>query len=320
MNRGIEVRRAETKLTERAIECLRSGPVDPVRLIEHVCQIPGAPRVIAEQMAFALFAGRPEFEREETGSWRLIDSWLAAQREINGAEPIAERHGEHVHNLRAPGMCAGESDLLCNLSYVVVDVETTGSSPWNGDRVIEVAAIVVRDGAIVDHFETLVNPDRAIPPVVSALTRISWGMVKDAPRFGEICDDLLATLSGNVFVAHNAMFDWRFICQEVERASGRRLVGRRLCTVRMARRILPHLWSRRLDVVAQHYGIEIAMRHRAGGDAAATAHLLLCLLREAGERECTSWGDLQRLLRKPAAKRPRRRRAMPRSTDTDATA
>lgn len=296
----------DTLLTERALDFLAGGPADAVALIEHVCQMPGAPRVVAEQMAMALFAGHPGFSRDELGRWRLapLTSALAA------AAPF-----------EAQALAGPVHDELRTLSYVVVDVETTGSSPWNGDRVTEIAAIVVRDGQVTETFETLVNPERPIPPMITALTNISWEMVKDAPRFRDVCDELLRVLEGHVFVAHNAEFDWRFVTAEVARATGRKLDGPRLCTVRLARRLLPHLQSRRLDSVAHYYDVHIAARHRAGGDALATAHVLLHLLDGARERECRSWDDLQRLLGARArGRRPRRAPALPHPVDKDTTA
>jgi DNA polymerase-3 subunit epsilon len=195
-------------------------------------------------------------------------------------------------------------------------------SAWRGDRITEFAAIVVRDGVVAERFETLVNPERSIPPMITHLTHINWEMVRDAPRFRDICEQVVGVLRGHVFVAHNAEFDWRFVSAEVQRATGQRLSGRRLCTVRLARHVLPQLRSRRLDSVANYYGVEILARHRAGGDAVATAHVLLRLLDEARERECRCWDDLQRLLAASMARwpHPRRPSAMPRPVDKDTTA
>ncbi|MGH7621886.1 MAG: 3'-5' exonuclease [Gemmatimonadaceae bacterium] len=303
---GVEARPAETRLTERALAMLTAGPCDAIALIEHVCQMPGAPRVVAEQMALALFAERPEFERSADGQWSLTP-----ERET---VVVAESHATYD--------ATTGPDELASLSYVVVDVETTGSSPWRGDRITEIAAIVVRDGVVAERFETLVNPERSIPPMITALTHINWEMVRDKPPFRDVCEQLVSVLSGHVFVAHNAEFDWRFVSSEVQRATGRRLSGRRLCTVRLARRVLPQLRSRRLDSVANYYGVEIYGRHRAGGDAVATAHVLLRLLDEARDRDCRCWTDLQRLLgaREPRGPRPRRPSAMPRPVDKDTTA
>ncbi|HEY8795528.1 MAG TPA: 3'-5' exonuclease [Gemmatimonadaceae bacterium] len=312
---GIAARPAETRLTERAVAFLSGGSSDAKALIEHVCQMPGAPLVVAEAMALALFAQRPEFVRSHDGRWSLAPEPRAnALRPTTQVTAVAEDR---------PGYDATfERDELASLSYVVVDVETTGMSPWSGDRITEIAAIVVRDGVVAERFETLVNPERSIPPMITNLTQINWEMVKDAPRFRDVCEQVVSVLRGHVFVAHNAEFDWRFVAAEVQRATGQRLSGRRLCTVRLARRVLPQLRSRRLDSVANYYGVEILARHRAAGDAVATAHVLLRLLDEARERECRCWDDLQRLLGESMAKgpQPRRPSAMPRPVDKDTTA
>lgn len=312
---GIAARPAETRLTERALEFLKSGPADAKRLIEHVCQMPGAPLVVAEQMALALFAERPEFVRSHDGHWSIApEPESRALHESASTMAISETLATYDASV--------ERDELARLSYVVVDVETTGTSPWSGDRITEIAAIVVRDGVVAERFETLVNPERPIPPMITNLTQINWEMVKDAPRFRDICADVVRVISGHVFVAHNVDFDWRFVSSEVQRATGQRLSGRKLCTVRFARRVLPQLRSRRLDSVANYYGVEILARHRAAGDAVATAHVLLRLLDEARERECRGWDDLMRLLGESMAKGPRSRGqlAMPRPIDKDTTA
>ncbi len=312
---GIAARPAETRLTERAVDFLSNGSADAKALIEHVCQMPGAPVVVAEAMALALFAQRPEFVRSHDGRWSLaLEPRTQALRPTVAVEAVREDRSSYDASV--------ERDELASLSYVVVDVETTGMSPWSGDRITEIAAIVVRDGVVAERFATLVNPERSIPPMITNLTQINWEMVKDAPRFRDICEQVVSVLEGHVFVAHNADFDWRFVTAEVQRATGQRLSGRRLCTVRLARRVLPQLRSRRLDSVANYYGVEILARHRAAGDAVATAHVLLRLLDEARERECRSWDDLERLLGESMAKGPRSRGelAMPRPVDKDTTA
>jgi len=303
---GVSTRLTDTVLTRRACELLGNGPADAVALIEHVCQLPGAPRVVAEQMAFALFAGRPEFTRDAAGQWALaprgvtMASAHAATRAILADVPPPRR------------------EALGYVSYVVVDTETTGMRAWHGDRVTEIAAVVVRNGVICERFETLVNPERPIPRMITALTHIDASMVRNAPVFADVCDELLRVLEGHVFVAHNVEFDWRFLSAELVRARGRRLVGRKLCTVRLARRVLPYLRSRRLDSLARYYDIRIVDRHRAGGDAHATAHVLLRLLDAARALDCRHWDDLEQLVAMvPGRGRRRRgrRSALPRSSD-----
>ena len=306
MGLTVGVREIETTLVRRALSFLAAGPSDPVPLIEHVCQLPGAPRVVAEQMALALFADRPEFARDASGRWSLAPHPTIQSRD------------------RATDDSAFRDELEA-LSYVVVDVETTGMNAFFGDRVTEIAAVVVRGGRIAEQFQTLVNPERPIPAMITALTHITPQMVRDAPRFREIATELLQFLQGHVFVAHNAEFDWRFVSAEVVRARGRELTGRRLCTVRLARRLLPQLRSRSLDWVARHYDVEIepGKRHRAAGDALATAHCLLRLLDDARSHGCARWSDLERFLAAATVTRKRRGRrppAMPQPVDRDTTA
>ena len=181
---------------------------------------------------------------------------------------------------------------------------------------------VTGKGRIVDEFTTLVNPERPIPPFITQLTRITPAMTAKAPRFSDVAEDVRRVLSDCVFVAHNANFDWRFLRMEVERATGRRLDGRRLCTVKLARKLLPQLRRRSLDYVSMHYGVEIRRRHRAGGDALATAQVFVRMLQDARRRGCESWSDLQLLMLAPTPKRrrPRRPPALPQSVDRDTTA
>ncbi len=342
MNGGIVARPAETRLTERAADYLAAGPADVVALIGHICQLPNPPRVVAEHMAAALFADRTEFARDDEGRWRLASSAPRSSTVVSEPraayspivdrparnptiEPIPARRARRTAPVRdvddQPMVPCDPADLLASLSYVVVDVETTGTRAWAGDRITEIAAVVVRNGEVQEVFETLVNPQRSIPPYISALTNITWGMVKDAPVFRDVCDRLLSVMQGHIFVAHNAAFDWRFVTAEIARANGQQIGGRQLCTVRLARKLLPQLRSRSLDHVAHHYGVDITARHRAGGDAIATAHVLLGLLRDARERGCEHWPTLEALVAKRKARKRRGRpSAMPRSMDWDAGA
>jgi DNA polymerase-3 subunit epsilon len=295
---GLTLGNADTPLTDMAAAFLATGPADAQSLISYVCRIPGAPLNVAEHMAAALFAGHKRFERDRQGRWRLRESAPTTQWPIERASELRRE------------------------SFVVVDVETTGTRAYHGDRVTEVAVVQVRDGVAKTVFDTLINPERSIPPAIVAITNITWEMVKDAPRFADVCDQLLGVLEGNVFVAHNAHFDWRFLSSEIERVTRRPLQGRKLCTVRMARRLLPQLRRRNLDSLASFYGVDIRARHRAGGDAEATAKVLLRLLDAARDRGCATVDDVERLLAPGASKRKRRRRppAMPHSATDDTSA
>jgi DNA polymerase-3 subunit epsilon len=316
---GLTTRPAESLLSGRARDFLAAGPASAATLIAMVCQLPAVPGAVAEHMAAALFAGRREFTRGVDGMWRLADTDRAESPADAVREPQPEALDAYVAAVRAG---RPDVDHLDSLSYTVVDVETTGGSPAAGHRVTEIAAVRVENGEIRDVFQTLVNPERSIPPFITSLTSISWEMVKDAPKFGDVCEELLARMEGTIFVAHNAAFDWRFVAAEVARATGRRIEGRRLCTVRLARAVLPQLRRKSLDWVANHYGVEIDGRHRAGGDAIATAQCLLRMLRSAAvDHECSTWTHLERLAgNRGARRRPRRPPAMPMPVTRDTTA
>ena len=295
---GLTLGTPPSPLAERAADFLAAGPADAQSLIAHVCQLPGAPLHVAEHMAAALFAGHSRFVRDPAGRWLLR----------------CQSAG--------PRWAVLEETSLDSASFVVVDVETTGTRPLGGDRITEIAAVRVQNGTATTVFDSLINPERSIPPAIVAITNITWEMVKDAPRFADVCDQLLGTLEGHVFVAHNAGFDWGFVSMEVARAVRRPLEGRSLCTVRLSRKLLPQLRRRTLDSVAGYFGIEIGRRHRAGGDALATAHVLLRLIDHARDRGCSTVADLDALMREPSPRhrRPRRPPALPHAVSNDTTA
>jgi DNA polymerase III subunit epsilon len=209
----------------------------------------------------------------------------------------------------SPVDCAGgahEDAPIRSLEYAIVDVETTGGSWAYGHRITEIAAVRVRgDGRILDEYRSLVNPERPIPTYITALTNISWDMVRDAPRFADVAPEVARVLGGAVFVAHNASFDWRFVGAELRRA-GVGLSGRTLCTVHMARRLVPELRSRSLDALIYFFNIPIEARHRAYGDARATTELFRLLLDRLDTLEVTRWHELQQLLARRAQGRRRR--------------
>lgn len=205
---------------------------------------------------------------------------------------------------------------LHTLPFVVVDVETTGGQPWGVDRVTEVAAVHVDGAATSLAFHSLINPQRPIPWHITRLTGIDDAMVRSAPTFADIAGELAAHLVGRVFVAHNARFDFGFLDAEFSRVAPTplgTLVHGQLCTVRLARRLLAHLPRRNLDAVSAHYGVTISDRHRASGDALATAEVLRGLLRDASHQGVHTWGDLEEMLSRRTAKA--KRRALPRWSD-----
>lgn len=192
---------------------------------------------------------------------------------------------------------------LSATTFAVVDVETTGTWANGGDRVMEVAVVRLRGDEVETAAEFLVNPQRPVSRWSTRLTGIRWDMLDESPTFGDIADRVVAALSGAVFVAHNARFDWRFLSMELKRVTGTGLpsAAPRVCTVKLARQLLPHLPRRNLDALAWHYEVEIVGRHRAGGDARATAHVLQRLLADARRRDIDTWEQLQEFMRGPRA-------------------
>lgn len=250
-------------LLARALEELRKGPRSSAFLARKVLGFRRAPEALARRLVAELLEGEESVCRDPSGSWRLREP----------TPPAAARMDE--------------------LDYVVVDVETTGSSPDRGDRITEIAVVEVSEGRVVDEFSSLVNPGRPIPGWISRLTGITTEMVEDAPPFSAVADLVRDRLEGRVFVAHNVPFDWRFVTHEMRRARSLLPEGPRLCTLRLARRALPGLRRKGLDGVSRYFDVEIEARHRAAGDALATATVLLRLLQLAERKGVVSWDDMR---------------------------
>lgn len=170
-----------------------------------------------------------------------------------------------------------EDQLLESATFTVVDVETTGMSPFD-DRITEIAMMKVRGGQVVEEFSTLVNPLMTIPTFITDLTGIDNVMVHDAPTAREVVPYVEEFLRDSVFTAHNAAFDWGFVTETARRERSVELINDRLCTVKLSRRILPWLASKSLGPVSQFLQIPIPQRHRASGDAYATSLILIRFL------------------------------------------
>jgi DNA polymerase-3 subunit epsilon len=158
--------------------------------------------------------------------------------------------------------------------FVVVDVETTGLSPTE-DRITEIAMMKVKNGVLLDEFSTLINPLVTIPASITNLTGIDNLMVADAPTAREVAPAIAEFMGNAIFVAHNAQFDWGFVSQTTMRERGIKLFNPQLCTVKLSRIILPNLPSKSLGPVTSALNITIPERHRASGDAYATALVLV---------------------------------------------
>jgi DNA polymerase-3 subunit epsilon len=165
--------------------------------------------------------------------------------------------------------------------YAIVDIETTGG--YAAASCITEISVFVHDGTrVVKHFETLINPQQSIPRYITALTGIDDEMVRDAPAFDEVADVLFDLLNDKIFVAHSVNFDYSFVKHQLKN-SGYDLTAKKLCTVRLGRKIFPGLPSYSLGNLCRTLNIPIENRHRAGGDAKATVTLFEYYLANNGE-------------------------------------
>ena len=177
----------------------------------------------------------------------------------------------------------GDTSRDFTSDFVVFDIETTGFSPVN-NRIIEIGAVKVSGGAIVDKYSTFVNPKVPIPFEIEKLTGINDSMVMDSPEIEEILPEFLAFCGDAVLVAHNANFDMSFIKENAARLGIRREFTY-IDTVGIARVLLPNQAKHTLDAVAKTLNISLENHHRAVDDAQATAEIFvkfIPMLREAG--------------------------------------
>jgi DNA polymerase-3 subunit epsilon len=155
--------------------------------------------------------------------------------------------------------------------YAIIDIETTGGRPQQ-DKITEIAILIHDGDKIIDEFVTLVNPERSIPYFITGLTGITNEMVADAPKFYEVARKIVEITDGKMFVAHNARFDYTFIREEFKRL-GFIYTREILDTVKLSRHLIPGQRSYSLGRLCKELGIKITDRHRAVGDARATARL-----------------------------------------------
>jgi DNA polymerase-3 subunit alpha (Gram-positive type) len=169
--------------------------------------------------------------------------------------------------------------------FVIFDVETTGLSPVDGDRIIEIAAVKVKGPQVVDKFYSLVNPQRDIPAQATEINNITQEMVVSAPVAADILPEIIRFIGGACVAGHNVRFDLGFLCYELA------LVGRRLNdqtpavdTLKMARELLPYLSNHKLSYLARSLGVVVGETHRAMADVEITAAVFFRLMDMAGDK------------------------------------
>lgn len=167
--------------------------------------------------------------------------------------------------------------------YAIVDIETTGGHA-SGNGITEIAIYIHNGEKVVDHFHSLINPNQKIPVYITALTGINNAMVASAPGFEEVAEEIYQLLHNKIFVAHNVNFDFSFLKHQLK-FCGYEFNVKKLCTVRMGRKIFPGLPSYSLGNFCRSMGIEMLNRHRADGDAQATVELFNKMLLQTGAKD-----------------------------------
>lgn len=244
---------SESLLINETVALLRSfgGKASAVSVVDFVMKIRKPDRNLARLLAADMISGDPRLR---------IDGDMVELRddEFEGRELMATE-------------------------FVVFDLETTGAKA-PPCRITEIGAYRVKDGAVKEEFQTLVNPETPIPPFITSLTGISDEMVRDAPLFADIACDFLDFIGDSILVAHNSGFDMRFLNHEISLIFGKyKLRNPCLCTVQLSRKLLPDILNHKLKTVAEHYEIELVNHHRASADAYATAHIFVNLLNKLNE-------------------------------------
>lgn len=163
---------------------------------------------------------------------------------------------------------------------IVFDFETTGLSPGRGDRAIEIGAVLLQEGRIIDRFHSLMNPGIPVSPFIQGLTGISNAMVRRAPRCAEVMAAFADFIGQHPLVAHNATFDARFLDAELARIDRIR-TNEMVCTLLTARRIYPHISSHKLEALIRYKKLRSEeVFHRAAADAEMTARLWLAMIED----------------------------------------
>ncbi|WP_096188663.1 ATP-dependent DNA helicase DinG [Evansella halocellulosilytica] len=162
--------------------------------------------------------------------------------------------------------------------FLIIDVETTGVAFSKGDRIIQLAYVIVEDQQIIKRFSSYINPEKPIPPFIQSLTNISSKHVEDAPLFEEIVPQLLTDLNEAYFVAHNVDFDLSFINDELIHAGYEKYRGLVIDTVELAKVAYPTSDGFKLSQLTANFDMEHEQPHRADSDAEATALLFIKMI------------------------------------------
>ena len=160
---------------------------------------------------------------------------------------------------------------------VILDVETTGLTNFD-NYIVEIAAVKVRDGKIIDEFEALIKPPISINEEASKVSGITDQMLVDKQDFASVWQDFQSLLEDSIFVAHNAKFDWGFFQSELKRNKINPLTNRRMCSIELVKSVHPKLPTYKLEYLVNHFKTKVINTHRALDDVKATAEIVLQVL------------------------------------------
>nr|WP_219914556.1 PolC-type DNA polymerase III [Thalassobacillus sp. CUG 92003] len=236
----------------------------------------------------------PERLIERAGKWgheAIAITDHAVVQAYPDAHAAGEKHGVKViygveANLVDDGVPIAYEEQDRNLEdaeYIVYDVETTGLSAVY-DKIIELAAVKIKQGEIIDRFESFANPHHPLSQTTIELTGITDDMVKDAPEIGDVLEDFNTWMEDGILVAHNASFDMGFLNAGFKQIGIGKATNPVIDTLELARFLVPELKNHRLNTLCKHFDIELTQHHRAIYDAEATGYLLWKLVKRAMER------------------------------------
>lgn len=158
------------------------------------------------------------------------------------------------------------------MKLAIIDIETTGGSAKR-ERIIEFAAVIYHEGIVIEEYQTLINPERNIPPFITHMTGITNEMVATAPKFYEVARKIIEITQDCVFVAHNVRFDYSFVTEEYSNL-GYTYSRKQLCTIKLFRKLFPGLNSYSLEKLIKYFDISVMRRHRAMDDVMATLEIM----------------------------------------------
>ena len=184
------------------------------------------------------------------------------------------------------------------MAFTIIDIETTGLSKYQ-NKITEIAAVRVENGQIIEQFQSLVNPETQIPRFITNLTGIHNEMVKDSPTIQEILPYFIKFLGNDVFVAHNASFDFGFLEHNCNIHHNHNLNNHKLCTRKLANRILPQLPRKRLQDLCEHFEVTNQEAHRAMGDVQATVQVFSHLMSHLQHKGISNIDDIIKFEKSP---------------------